>query len=211
MRPALLLLVGCAGPTSDAGHTGAAENGLGIRLGLDEVPDRLLELTVRLGEVVFEGEGPSGEVSVTYDAGTEVALVGGAPDAAPVVLALEVGRWEEVSLGVLLAGSDAGPALAASGVVEGDRFEIAVEPELLLEGEGAFELGAGVDPEVRVVLSPEEWLEVLDEEELEDDGGLIRIDPAHNRQAYAALVERIEQTTEVHFPGEEEEPRDDSR
>ncbi|MCB9684006.1 MAG: hypothetical protein H6738_01365 [Alphaproteobacteria bacterium] len=211
MRGALvaLALVACTGePRTDAVDTGA-HNGVSVRMVVDEVPATLFDLTVSVEQVVLEGDGPQGHEAVSYDARTDLDLVGGTAGA-PIVLDLDVGRWEDVDLAVTLGATDAGPALFAAGRVGERRFELSVEPELALEDHGGFELQAGLDPMLDVVLRPSEWLDDLDEEELEDTSGVYLVDLAHNREVYDKVVDRIVKSTEARFPGEEE-ARDTSR
>ena len=121
-----------------------------------------------------------------------------------------MGRWQDVDLAVTLGATDTGPALFAAGRVGERRFELSVEPELRLLDHGAFSLEAGLDPTLDLVLRPTEWLDDLDEEELEDTSGVYLVDLAHNRETYDDVVKRIVDSTEARFPGEEE-ARDTSR
>lgn len=214
MRGAVALawaLVGCSGDggSTDGGPT-TTHNGMGVRLVVDEVPDTLFELSATVEQVVLEGRGPEGAEALSYDARTRVDVVGGAPGS-PIVLDLAVGEWRDVTLTTRLGADDVGPALFAAGRVGTRRFELSVEPSLDLVGRGGFDLGAGLDATADVVLDPEKWLDELDEEELDDEDGVVRLDLAHNTEAYEGLVERILDTTRVRFPGQEEDERDGSR
>lgn len=206
---ALWVAVGCSGDATDGDGDGE-HNGLAVRLEVDEVPEELSSLTVRVEEVVVEGEGPSGPASVVYDAGETLALVGGGA-AAPLTLDLEVGPWRDAEVTVRLSALGGVPALAADGAIEDDlRLELRIDDPLDLADRGSFDLSAGVDAEVLFLLDPDAWLDELEDDELEDEGGVVRIDRTHNRAAYDAVRARIAATTEARFPGEED-PRDDSR
>ena len=193
---ALLVLAACDDTPGTDGDT-SVRNGLGVAFEVEDPPDTLSALTLRVEEVVFDGEGPDGHVTVSTEVGATEALVGEGERTA-VVLDLPVGTWTDATVTATLASRDGAPALSASGRLEDDRWTLSVLAATL-SGRGAFELTEGVDPSVTFELRPREWLDLDEEELVEDEAGGIVIDVAHNRETYDRIVDDLEHDTSVRF------------
>lgn len=203
MRPAalLLLLGACTGPGTDPldGERGTVE----ISFAVDEVPEWIDTLSVRVEQVVLDGYGPSGPASVAADVGTVLRFDGDDPPP-PVTLVLPVGEWAPAALAVHLSTRDGEPAVHVVGAGEHGPVALSVL-EVSVSGDGALAVDAAHAAAIEVTWSPGEWDELREVERDDDDDPRedepIRVDPAHHRDVYDELLDAIVESTRVDFPG----------
>ena len=199
---ALLLLAACAG---DGPNPGDARNGLAVDFAVDDAPDGLDELVLRVREVVFDGVGPSGDASIATEVGREFAIWGRGAEPSDIVIELETGRWTDVTVELVLGALEPSPALRATGALpDGRSFVWEVRPEVSFTARGTFELGDGVDPALIFEFEVEDWYEVLTET---DPSGVspVPINPDENDDVYEQLLRELRSSTSAEFPGSDDD------
>ncbi len=202
-------LAACGGPgaTGPDGDRGT----LGVAVRAAEIPGWLDALSVRVEQVVVEGEGPEGPASVSAEVGEAFSLVDGDPRA-PIPVLLSAGRWDPVRVTLHLATRDGTPALAADGEGEEVDFSLAVL-ELTVTGVGGLSIPADGVAEAAAVFVPGAWEELreLESDDDDDDGDdddddddPVEIDVAGDRERYDEVVEEIAESTRIRFPEDDE-------
>ena len=212
----ILLLAGC----DPQGTVEPGRNGVQVRFTLPdaEEPDddgeyegdeeevydghlAMIRLAIQVQQVLFEGDGPGGQVAASNDKVAVVDVVTGAGAADVAVVDLEQGVYEPAVVSLSI-GPDTAPSVHLEGRYDATALELVVEDALVLEALAErFVLPDGPDPIVSFGLYPEDWFDEVDIPVL-PVGETLRITPDENRALYDAIVPLIAETTEGTFPEE---------
>lgn len=208
-----VLLAGC--PQGNDTGNGTQRNGVGVRFDLpdaymeepeDDEPGDMMEghlmldrLALRVESVLFEGDGPEGQVSTSNDKVTVVDVVTGAGEADMAVVDLAQGVYEPADVSVSLS-PDSTPSVHFEGAYEETAIELIVTDALTLRAHtDHFLLPDGPDPIVQFGLHAEDWFHDLPLPEV-PPGDVVVISADENTDLYDTVVARIAATTEGHFP-----------
>jgi hypothetical protein len=189
-----------SGACTAASDPSATSSRLDVELRLDEEGAEDVELKtlgVRLDELILEGTGPDGPVSLSGVTDDEATLVEPTDPVAMGWLSLQPGHYDDVSIRCVLREAGATHALWASGTFEHDDrlfgFDLEVRPTLTFTTSVDLSLAAGEAARLVLSLEPDAWFDDLDVEQL-GTGVVLWLEP-QSGAAYDLVVEQIVRTT----------------